>query len=149
MISAIQTISCLQRLQTRRNFANNHRNDPSRQCTKRIKVVAPDGPHPGRPASIHCHPSRRDCGRWTRPQSLFAPRSIGSTPQAPAPLTPARPASPRFPPRSPVCSGSAAQPERPGAPRHPPPGCPRAAAAARRAPSDQYAAIPDASRPDR
>ena len=84
-----------------------------------------------------------------RSQTRFAPSPHSARAQAPAPLTPARPASPRFPPRSPVCSGSAAQPERPGSPRHPPPGCPRAAAAARRAPVDQYAATPDATPPDR
>ena len=41
-------------------------------------AVAPDGPHPGRPASIHCHPSRRDCSHPVadslRPHAPSGPR---------------------------------------------------------------------------
>lgn len=42
------------------------------------KAVAPDGPHPGRPASIHCHPSRRDCSHSVA-DSLRPQRSIWPT----------------------------------------------------------------------
>lgn len=80
-----------------------------------------------------------DAERDRRPFS--PPRSIWPTPQAPAPVSPARPALSRVAP-SLVCSGFAAQPKRTGAPRHPPPGCLRAAGAARRARQDEYAANP-------